>query len=105
LYFDSGLLGKTDFVESETRAQFVDVHGNQLEMIIPAGDLAFTYCQIPVWYSCGEESFIEISYSDSRKETINDLKLNKTISKKIFSRNGEIAALRIVFDKEILKNE
>lgn len=64
-------------------------------MALPAGSLAFTFCQTPIVYRRGERAEIMVSYADGRSWTVSGNRLDKTTSQQIFSRDGQVRLLRV----------
>ena len=65
-------------------------------MPVPAGALAFTFCQVPFCYlrGTGQQS-IEITCADGSEENIQGHALNQTLSAELFGRKGKISSVTI----------
>ena len=54
--FDPVLLRKQEFTDAPTVFEYIDVQGQQQSIELPAGSLAYTFCQVPVVYiNAGEK--------------------------------------------------
>jgi hypothetical protein len=64
---------------------------------LPANSLAFTYCQVPIAYSCGKESQLQIHFNNGESIERETTVLNKEESESIFHRKDEIQAIYVQF--------
>ena len=58
--FDPVLLRPEEFLPAPAQFDYIDLAGHPRTLDLPAGTLAFTYCQVPVVLACGSEPGIEI---------------------------------------------
>ncbi len=93
LAFDPVLLREQEFLAEAAEFAYVDVFGTAGVLPLPAGALAFTFCQTPVVLMRASQSAIEIFYADGRSERIAGLRLDQTTSRRIFQRDGSIQHL------------
>lgn len=93
IHFEPLLLNKNEFINEAYSYEFVDVNGEFKKMELPENSLAFTYCQIPVIYQLSNESKVQV-HNDKTIE-INGQSLTKELSKKVFSRSGEITRIDV----------
>jgi hypothetical protein len=96
------MLRKTEFVSTRSEFVYIDLEGQEQQMVLEAGDLAFTYCQVPVIYRQGSENRIEITMSDGSIRTIENQRLGKELSQQIFLRNGKVDRLTVYVDEMML---
>ena len=68
-----------------------------LELSIAKGDFAFTLCQIPVIYHCGEERKLVIGYATSEAVVRQRLTLTDDESTSVIFRRGEINRIDVYF--------
>ena len=68
-------------------------------MELPAGSLAFTFCQTPIIYHTGEKSVLQIHFADGTVEEISGSQLDFGISQHIFKRDGFIAKIVVFLDQ------
>ena len=67
------------------------------------GQLAFTYCQVPVIYKIGVDNSCVVTLNDGSKTTLNDLSLDLETSTKLFERTDEVLQINVTIKPEILK--
>ncbi len=98
LHFKPELLLPEEFLKESETFRFIDVNGQENEIILEKDSLCFTYCQIPVIYKLSKKEGIEIEHSDSNME-LDNLILSKVLSKKVFERTGEISQIIVSIKK------
>ncbi|WP_299439045.1 hypothetical protein [uncultured Aquimarina sp.] len=103
LQFCPSLLRIAEFLKNPKMFEYVDVNQHKKQLQLYRHELAFTYCQVPVVYSLSGENSIEIAYRDSVITSHIGLKLDSSISQKLFKRTGEIENLKVNIEKTILK--
>ena len=91
--FDPVLLRDDEFVTQPTPFKYVDLAGNPQQLELPAGSLAFTFCQTPIIYQPGQKDAVHIHYADGSMETVSGLELNTETSQHIFKRDGIITKI------------
>ena len=71
---------------------------------MPAGALAFTWCQVPVMYQLqqGSEPALTITWDSGEKLTLPQLSLSPEASAELFQRSGRIRQLSLRFGSELL---
>ena len=87
------LLRPEEFLSAPAQFHYIDLAGESRTLDLPAGALAFTYCQVPVVLVCGREPALEILYADGRREVTAGSTLSPTASAHLFQRDGVIARL------------
>ncbi|MFP2997002.1 hypothetical protein ABN763_13885 [Spongiivirga sp. MCCC 1A20706] len=95
LYFNPSLLRREEFLKRSGTFSYIDLRGNRREIALKNGELAFTYCQVPMVYRLSSKAFIEVLFQDKTSLILEGLSLDKKISKKLFSRNEEIDRINI----------
>ncbi len=63
-----------------------------------AARFLFTLCGVPVVYSTGEYSQLEIVYADGRVDTASELILTAEQSRNLYSRNGKISRIQVTLE-------
>ena len=96
IVFDPVLLRTEEFVEARTLLHYFDPSGQPCTVSVDAGQLAYTYCQVPVVLQQGDGPCITVRFSDGREEILLSDCLPKSLSESIFMKRGEIAALQVV---------
>ncbi len=93
--FGTGLLQKSEILTSEAVFSFLDQDDKEREITLPAGSLAFTYCQVPVVYTFGNSEKIQVHYSNGNKSDFDGLTLDTATSASVFSRSGEVTRIDV----------
>lgn len=103
LCFDPTLLQAAEFLGKPQTFSYLDVEGQAQEVQLPAGALAFTYCQVPVIYELGEEENLVVTFKDGRKEESKTLTLSPTSSQQLFERTAQIEKIVVQLKKARLR--
>ncbi len=100
--FNPALLRKTEFFTEGTLFNYFDLNGNNLELNLEEGSLAFTLCQIPVIYKLSKESRIEFEM-DNNVSAFDGLTLSSELSQKVFSRDNAVNKIVVyICEEEII---
>lgn len=67
-----------------------DVNGNPVQIEVPSGGFAFTFCQVPVVYRPGERDEMQLELSDGSTTWIPGHTLDRQASQDLFQRSGNI---------------
>jgi hypothetical protein len=97
--FQMNLLRPSEFVSQPRQFRYLDVDGKWQVMDLPAGTLAFTWCQVPIVYQLDDKAdpALTITWFNKKQRTMNKLKLPESESKELFQRSGRIRQLALVF--------
>jgi hypothetical protein len=90
LVFDFILLDGNEFLAESTEFVYQNVHGQQEQIELPAGSIAYTICQVPVILQASEEPCINVHFSDGNTQQISGHVLDSANSRHIFQRDGII---------------
>ena len=93
--FAPRLMPRSELLEEPARASFRGLDGEEVSMELPAGSLAFTYCQVPVVYRLGDSPALELEYADGRTEQVRGDRLERSHSQVLFGRGGEVMCLTV----------
>lgn len=99
LSFDPHLLRKDEFLKRPATFIFVDVNREVKELQLEAGELGFTYCQVPIIYKLDDCEGLKIIYNDDSVSESFEMKLDRKTSSKIFERTGEISQIVVSIKK------
>ena len=103
IFFDPMLLRKEEFVEEEKVFNYVDIHSEHKEIALKPGQLGFTYCQIPVIYTIGDASSIEVLHKDGSRTMMKGTGLSLALSASIFKRSGDVIHIDVSIDQNKLR--
>jgi hypothetical protein len=101
--FHPCLLRKTEFLEEAMQFDYVDVRQRREQITLESGSLGFTYCQVPVIYRLSEENRLEVVRNDQTSAEFEKLELDRSTSRQVFLRSGEIQRIIVDVDKSQLK--
>ena len=95
LSFSPTILDKAEFLAEADTFSYIDVNGHAKSLEMPANSLAFTYCQVPVVYTLGASNSITVTLTSGVSETIEGNECTAELSKKLFTRTGEVYKLEV----------
>ena len=95
LHFVPRLLRHEEFRAEPGEFHYLDLEGIQRIWALPAGSLAFTYCQVPVCYVLADESTVTIERTGGQAETIPGNTLSSHDSALVFARSGGISKMTV----------
>lgn len=96
LVFQTNLLKLSEFLKEDAVFSYVDINHNFCEYSLKPQQLAFTYCQVPIIYQLSEQGYnLSVSFNNQTTENISGNILPAEISKKLFSRSGEIKEIKV----------
>jgi hypothetical protein len=99
LYFNPGLLRKEEFLTSPLVFEYHDTLRNKRQISLQKGQLAFTYCSVPVIYSLSDSpDKVAVHYADGIRQEMTGKILTEEISSQIFKRTGKIERLEVFFN-------
>jgi hypothetical protein len=101
--FDPSLLRRIEFLNEPSSFRFYDVHGEYRSLDLPAGALAFTFCQVPVVYQiCEGAAWISATGIDGEKAPNQGSWLDDRTSHEIFNRTGAVTGIAVGVSKSAL---
>ena len=93
--FDPVLLRRTEFLGAPDTFRYYGVNGREAELALEEGELAFTWCQVPVVCRSAPEEGIKLHLSDGSVRHIDGLSLDGETSSEIFRRTGTIRRVEV----------
>jgi hypothetical protein len=97
LCFEPRLLRQDQFLALPAQWCYYDAAGKAKRLRLPAGSLAFTYCQTPIIYRLADKPGIVVhAKNGARKQT--GPALDDATSRAIFGRTGEIRRITVAID-------
>ncbi len=84
-----------EFLASAGTFEFLDVKGAWKELGVAEGQLAFTYCQVPIVYERSDQQSITVHRADGQQSTAEGLTLSAADSQELFSRSGSIVQVTV----------
>ena len=95
ILFKPFILRKSEFLSSADSLSYFDIAGNQQSVELQAGQLGFTYCQIPVVYSLANETSIIITFANGTEKAIAGDTIDAQTSLAIFDKTGEVVKINV----------
>ncbi len=95
LGFDFLLLDRREFLTAPSVYTSWSVDGQQLQIELKAGSLAYSICQVPVILQASSQNSIEIHFTDGGVQQVNGHILDSVTSRHIFRRDGSVHHLCI----------
>ena len=93
--FKPFILRKSEFLSASDSLSYFDISGEQQLVNLQAGQLGFTYCQVPVIYSLADETSIVISFADGSEKAIAADAIDAQTSLAIFDKTGEVVKIQV----------
>ncbi|XOV93543.1 MAG: hypothetical protein ACFHWX_02305 [Bacteroidota bacterium] len=102
IHFKPSLLRRSEFLKEGTTFEYPDIHHQTRSLGIPKDSIVFTYCQVPVVFQIEERNSIRVNFSNGDSALIDSLSLDNEISRKIFSRTGDVDHLVVFINNSLL---
>ncbi len=93
--FEQKFLSKNEFLKESAVFNYYDLEGSFNKISLNVGELAFTYCQVPVIYCESDSALIKIYFTDGTEQEITGTKLTKKLSQEIFNRSNVISQIKV----------
>jgi len=93
--FEPLLLDRREHLDHPETFHFLDINGHRQTMDLPAGSLAYTFCQVPVVYYPGPDKKIEIRFANGTSREVAGSSLDADLSLHIFRRNGQVHRITV----------
>ncbi|MCP4405308.1 MAG: hypothetical protein GY801_49410, partial [bacterium] len=93
--FHPVLLRKEEFLKHPQVFSYTDVAGQPKTLELPAGSLAYSFCQTPVVYCSDASAKISVSFTDGSTREIEGNSLDAELSRRLFQRDGHIRQVTV----------
>ena len=106
VHFEPSLLRPQEFRDAPGRLRYLDVDGEWEEVPVPAGGLAFTWCQVPFVYRLdgGAAPGLTVSYRDGDEGRLDAVALSGEDSASLFRRDGRLRKVVVTLHRNHLFN-
>ena len=84
-----------EYLSKPDNFEYLDMSGNLKKMEIMPGELAFTYCQVPIVYSKGTSRELSVDLTNGKRILVPGSELTKKLSWELFSRTGKMKSIRV----------
>lgn len=95
LQFNNFLLRKSEFLSEHKTYRYFDLSRTEKHLNLSPGQLAFSFCNLPVIFSKSAQERIIVHFRNGNTEEVKGCVLNKQLSKSIFARTGKINHLEV----------
>ncbi len=99
IHFGPDLLRREEFLTGRTEFAYFDLAGGKQVLRLRAGELAFTYAQVPVLFRLAPANSLKVVRVNGQKQRFESLRLDAANSQEIFARTGTIARLEVCLAK------
>ena len=99
IVFNPRLLQTTEFLNAPAVFTINNIQKETQTLALEAGELGFTYCQVPVIYKRASVAQIEVEFNDNTKLVFEGYTLDEAVSKSIFERQGHVNTLIVSVNK------
>jgi hypothetical protein len=93
IHFRPELLRPEEFLTAPADFAYVDAAGSKRRLRLKAGELAFTYCQVPIIYRRDRENSLVVFLSKAAKLPCQKLRLDADTSRLIFERASQVVRI------------
>lgn len=93
--FRPRLISESEYIVNASTFAWLDALGTEHTDVLPPRSLAFTYCQVLVVYTLGEQASIELERSDGETEVVRGAELDPAASAALFHRTGRYRRLNV----------
>jgi hypothetical protein len=97
LSIDPFIMHAGELVDVFTQFEYVDQEGNMQHIELKPGQMAFSYCGLPIIYESGENFELRIYSDNGQVEKTSAKTLSLELSQSIFSRNSNINHIELQF--------
>ncbi|MFT5083046.1 MAG: hypothetical protein ACI9Y1_001083 [Lentisphaeria bacterium] len=95
IYFNPIILKKSEFLSADSALTYYDINGKKQVVELAAGQLAFTYCQIPVVYSLAKDTNITLTIKDGSQVALSNSYIDEDTAMSIFDKRGDIVKMEV----------
>jgi hypothetical protein len=95
LSFEPRLLRESEFLKEAAEFEYLALDDEFKTIQLAAGELAFTYCQVPVVYRLGPTAGLSVWRRNQRDNITGELALSSELSAAVFARNGEVTRIEV----------
>jgi hypothetical protein len=93
IIFNPLLVDHAEFLTVPSTFTFTNVMGNKQDVELVPGSIAYSLCQTPIILQAGGQAEIQVNFADGRVQIIPGHRLNQTISRHVFQRDGAVQKL------------
>jgi hypothetical protein len=95
IWFRPSLLRPEEFLTAPGEFKYYDVSGVARRLRLRAGELAFTYCQVPILYRQARANSLRVVPAKGARSRSSELRLDAATSRLIFERAGTVLRIEV----------
>jgi hypothetical protein len=95
IHFRPDLLRSEEFLAASTVFAYYDVSGAKRRLPLKPGELAFTYCQVPIVYRLAKETSVTVVSENGGRTITQEPCLDLTTSRSIAERTGQFVRIEV----------
>ena len=93
--FRGELFAREELLEAPRVFRYLALGGVMATLDVPAGSLAFTFCQVPVVLTAAGPGRIVVTRADGTRQELEGLTLDAASTQALFARTGEVRRLDV----------
>ena len=97
--FKPSVLRRSEFLDAPATLHYFDTVGTGQEQSLQAGELGFTYCQVPVVMVMADKASITLHLNDGTTESVAGNELSAAQSEALFKKNGHYVRIDVRTDR------
>jgi hypothetical protein len=97
LVLDPSQVDEAEFLPADGTLVWMDAESVRQSLPLERGDLAFTFCQVPVVYKAAMESVIVVRSRDGSEQHLTGTVVPAAIALRVFARTGDIVRITVHF--------
>ena len=95
IHFHPALLRRDEFARERVEFVYYDISGDKQRRALKAGELAFTYCQVPIIYRLAQANALTILRAGGSPSRTKELQLDAATSRVVFERTGDVTRIEV----------
>ncbi|MCU4174434.1 hypothetical protein [Carboxylicivirga sp. N1Y90] len=95
IHFNTSLINKDEVLKAPADFIYNNINGERHAIRLEAGQLAYTFCKVPVVYTLGEPKQITIEFFNGDSVKILSNAIDPTYSSSIFNRDGQVKLIQV----------
>jgi hypothetical protein len=96
IHFKLDLLNRAEFLAEPQTISHIGVDGKSVDLALPAGSLAFSYCQVPIIYHSGQaKDGISLTLDSGDEWQSDALSIPPELAETIFIRSGKVRRIEV----------
>ena len=95
IVFGTSLLNDQEILNHNEQFDFYALNGEKQQLSLQKGQLAYTFCKVPIIYTASDKNQIIISFNNGDTKVIPNNVIDRETSALIFNRGGEVERIEL----------